>query len=295
LGRILITGASGDLGRPLSALAASRYEAAATYLSRPERVGGGRRVRLDMRDKDAVMRLVADLRPGVIIHAATSDRSADMYTAIVLSARHIAEAAHRVNARLIALSTDMVFDGRSPPYAEDSEPAPLSDYGRAKRQAEIEILKADYNVLVVRTSLIYDLTPENRQVRWMLDAIRVGKPVMLFTDEIRNPIWACNLAEVLLELAALSVTGVLHVAGGQATSRWDYGCALLAALGYDPTTVGVPVRAAEVAPGRPTDLTMQLDKARRLLRTPLLPLDQALCRAQRGDGYGQATSTTTSL
>ncbi len=290
--RLLITGASGDLGRPLSALAAQRWETTGTYFSRAY-IGGGNAVRLDLRDRSAVLALVRELRPAVIIHAAASDRSEDMVTTNLAAARHLAEAAQTVGCRLIALSTDMVFDGRNPPYREEDPPTPLSPYGEVKAANEQMFQALGGDCLVVRTSLIYDLTPENRQVRWMQEAIASGQRVTLFTDEIRQPIWAWNLAEILLELAESEQRGLLNVAGPQAMSRWEYGCALLRALGYSPDEVAVAVRAADVAPQRPRDLTLCLDRARAILKTPLLPLDEALRLAQGGYSSGHRTSTTT--
>jgi hypothetical protein len=66
------------------------------------------------------------------------------------------------------------------------------------------------------------------------------------------------------------------VAGPVPLDRWRYGSALLRALGYDPAQVAVPVRAAEVAPGRPPNCTLKLDRAREALATPLLDMSSAL-------------------
>ena len=273
--KLLITGGSGNLGRPLSALAARTWETTATYYCNP-RIGGGTPVRLDMHDREAVIGLVEQISPDVIIHTAASDRSHDMTIINRLAARHICEAARRTGARLIAISTDMVFDGSHPPYDEYDPPAPLSPYGRVKAENERFLLASYERCLIVRTSLIYDFTPDNRQVSWMLDRIRAGETVPLFVDEIRQPIWAWNLAEILLELAAGDLKGILNAAGPRPLSRWDYGSALLRALGYDPEKVARPVYAAEIAPGRPRDCTLRLDRVRQACKTPLLSLSEAV-------------------
>jgi dTDP-4-dehydrorhamnose reductase len=273
--RLIVTGASGDLGRPLSMLAASRWETIGTYVTRPQ-IGGGQAVPLDVCDRASVDALFFEWRPDVVIHTAISEHSPDMRRAIPLAARNVASAAKSIGSRLISLSTDMIFDGRNPPYGEADHPGPLSDYGKAKALAERLTLETYPAALIVRTSLIYELDSRNRQVSWMLKAIAEGQPVTLFEDEIRQPIWGPNLAEALLELASLDVSGILHVAGGSPMSRWDYGSALLAALGYDPGEVAIPIRAAEVAPNRPLNCTMCLDRARAVLRTRLLTVPEAL-------------------
>lgn len=273
--RVLITGASGDLGRPLSALASQDWDVTATYYSRRQ-VGGGTPVGIDLRNRAAVLDLIRSVRPDVIIHAAGSERSTDMVTTIAAAARNILQAAVISGSRLIALSTDMVYDGTQAPYAEDDPPTPASTYGMVKAQTEQMFLHSGVDCLVVRTSLIYDLDPANRQVAWMHETIKQGKPVTLFTDEVRQPIWAWNLAEALLELATAATVGLLNVAGPVPLTRWEFGCALLRATGYNPVEVAVPVQAVVVAPGRPRNCTLRLERARTTLRTRLLPLDEVL-------------------
>ncbi len=102
MGRLLITGASGNLGRPLSALAASSWETTGTYLHSPE-IGGGKPAQLDLRNQEAALELVLSTQPNVIIHAATSDRSTDMARTNQAAAQHITEAARTAGCRLIAL------------------------------------------------------------------------------------------------------------------------------------------------------------------------------------------------
>ncbi len=282
--RLLVTGASGNLGRPLSALAAGRWETTSTYLHNPQ-VGGGMPVRLDLKDRDATLDLVRSTRPDVIIHAAGSDRSQEMVETNRAAARHIAEAARCADCRLIALSSDMVFDGSCSPYGDDDPPTPLTPYGKVKAENEEHLLTAHHNCLVVRTSLIYDLSPANQQVAWMLETIAVDGVVTLFSDEVRQPVWAWNLAQALLELAGSPMNGRLNVAGPLPVSRWELGCALLEALGHDPAVVARPASAAETDPSRPRTLTLRLDRALACLQTPLLPLHEALRRATAQD-YG---------
>lgn len=279
--RLLITGGSGNVGRPLSKLAEVNWDTYSTYY-RNSNVGGGTSLQLDLTEADATITLVKEIKPDVIIHTAVSDQSANMYEANRQAAKNMSEAAYACGSRLIALSTDMVFDGKHAPYDDYAPPSPLSPYGKAKAENEETYRNGAGEALIVRTSLVYDLAPYNRQVSWLHKAISADKPVTLFVDEIRHPIWAVNFAEVLLELAELNITGTLNVAGPEAVNRWDYGCKLLAALGYDHNRYAVPVEASNVAPGRPANLTLKLDRIKsQLKRTALISLDDALILAQR--------------
>jgi len=273
--RLLITGASGNLGYPLSRLAVASYEVQGTYLHNSH-IGGGSAVQIDLRDRRKVSALFETVRPQAVIHTAGSDRSPDMKSTIEESAQHIAEAAARHRCRLVALSTDVIFDGTQAPYPEEAIPTPVHSYGIAKSNAERIIQQIYPAAVCVRTSLIYGFKRENRQLGWMLDRIEGGETLHLFTDEFRQPIWAWNLAEALLELVANDYPGVLNIAGGERLSRFEFGRQLLDAVEQPYEGYLEPALAANVAPNRPRDCTLALKKARNLLTTPLLTLPEAV-------------------
>lgn len=274
---LLVLGGSGTLGGPLSMLAAARgWDVIATYFTHPDGVRAGLPVQLDLRDKNALRDLVAATQPDVIVHTAVTERSGEGFAeAIRLSAEHVAALAAAHRARLIALSTDLVFDGTETIYTEDSLVRPCTDNAYAVAKVEYErIIRAVYPAaLVVRTSLIYDFEPENAQVAWMLRGIERGETLRLFTDQMRCPIWAANLAEALLELAEMDAMGLLHLVGPALMSRYDLGVGLLVAMDYDPAA---HVEAASAPDTAPKSLHLSVARAQALLtRTRLLTLDEA--------------------
>jgi dTDP-4-dehydrorhamnose reductase len=237
---LLVTGASGYLGREL--------------LRRTQAVGISS-ADVDIRDESAVADLFERLRPEAAINAAyrRDDRATTFDGAV-----HVAAAAAAVGARLVQVSTDVVFDGeKGTPYVEEDEPTPLTDYGRAKADAERGVLDAHPGALVVRTSLIYG-GPEPGPQERMAEDPDAG----FFTDEVRCPIQVGDLADALVELTRTQLAGVLHVAGADRLSRRDF-AELLARR---------PVRAASSSDSglvRPRDCSLAIDRARKALRTRL--------------------------
>jgi dTDP-4-dehydrorhamnose reductase len=266
--RLLITGGSGDLGRALCERAAlAGYDVTATYLTRPERITAGDALPLDLTDRDAVTAALDECRPDAIIHTAVPPLSApNLKQQIITSAYHLRRLCPP-ETRLVMLSSDMIFDGTRAPYKEDALPTPLSVYGQAK--AEMEQM-AD---TVVRTSLIYDFAPGNKQIDWMLERIHRGERVRLFEDEFRSAIWSVNLAEALLELLYSPLKGILNIAGPAPLSRLELGWTLLNTLGIDPAPHVEAVSAVES--GRPPNLTLDISMATLALHTPLLTLGEA--------------------
>ena len=235
-----ITGASGYLGAELL-----RQASFATS------------ERIEIRDADAVRALLGRLRPQVVIHTAYRQDGDGAWETTVDGAENVALAAHAVGARLVHLSTDVVFDGRKgSPYVEEDALCPVTEYGHAKAEAEVRVRAACPDALVVRTSLIVGGPgfPPSKHEQVALD------PALTFYDnEIRCPIQVEDLAAALLELAELDVAGVLQVAGADAVSRAE-----LAEL-----VAGHPVRRAPAPPGRPLDCSLDSSRARALLRTDL--------------------------
>jgi len=230
---LLVTGAAGYLG---SELLRQQPDALPTFHDT-----------LDVNDGDAVMRHFLKHGPDVIIH--TAYRMGDAETN-VRGAYNVALAAHRAGARLIHLSTDLVFDGEhGAPYTEDDEPRPVSEYGQQKLEAEQLVARVHPDALIVRTSLLVG-PPDGPQ-----EALARREDVEFHTDEIRTPMPVASLASALLELAVLDVAGVLHVAGPEAMSRVELAERLR----------GGPVRGRPTPPGRARNVALDSSRARALL------------------------------
>jgi dTDP-4-dehydrorhamnose reductase len=273
--RLLVIGGSGELGQQVLLAAAGTWEVHATFLRRPRPLGDESWHQLDIIDLHAVHRLMRELCPNAVIHAALSDRdrasfSSDevFHMAIVDGGRYVAEAAAAVGARCIVLSTDLVFDGRRGNYTEDDPPYPIIGYGQAKADMERALLALGTDLAIVRTSLILTLEPMGKHVAWIVDAPQRGEHRDLFTDELRCPIWSDQLAAALLELATHDYRGLLHVAGPEVSHRYALGLALADYFGLDPSFI-TPALSAESGLNRPLDCTLDCNRAYRLLKTPI--------------------------
>jgi dTDP-4-dehydrorhamnose reductase len=266
--RLLVSGASGYLGAHAARLAAARgWAVTGTFHTRPTNLPGSTARPLDLTDRAAVHMAVADTRPDAILHTACSNRDAENVAAIVPAARHLAEAAQAAGARLVHVSTDLVFDGEHAPYEDHSAPCPIMDYGRAKAEAEVVVAALCPGAAVVRPSLIWALDPLNKQTGWLVEGVKRGSRVTLFTDEIRCPVHLDDLTRLLLALAERrEVTGPLNAGGPQPLNRWAFGLRLLAALGMGRGRNVVPGTVGESGLARARDLTLRSLRAQALSR-----------------------------
>jgi dTDP-4-dehydrorhamnose reductase len=268
--RLLITGASGQLGAYLLRRLHDRDTAVIAWShSRTGELFGIPLRPVDLADPDGLAAAFRPARPDIVLHSAALARIADCH--------RDPERAHRVNAagsaalarlaaeagaRLVMVSTDLVFDGERAPYREQDPPAPVTVYGGSKAEAEAAVLAAP-RAAVVRVSLLFGPSLSGRPGFFdeQVNALRGGRPVNLFADEWRTPVDLVTAAGALLALARSDFTGLLHVGGPERLSRLEMGQRLAAFLGADPSVI-VPSRRDQAPAAEPRPRDISLDSSR---------------------------------
>ncbi len=206
--KTLVLGSEGQLGQALIAAAPAEFDFV-----------GMDRAELDITDADRVLKACREFRPAVIINAAgytavdDAESHADLAQAVnVDGPRNIAVAAKEVNARLIHISTDFVFDGEAvEPYRTDSVTNPLSVYGQTKRDSETAVLDVlPETAAVVRTAWLYSCTGSNL-VKTMLRLMGTRDELSVVADQRGTPTWANSLAEAVWALVEVrEFHGIYH-------------------------------------------------------------------------------------
>jgi dTDP-4-dehydrorhamnose reductase len=267
--RVLVTGGTGYLGRVIVDRYAAQHDDVHALWHR-QAAGASDGVtwhRTELADKDDTDALVARLRPDLVVHTAYS-MTVDADVVNGSAPGDLATASRTVGARFVHLSTDVVFDGSRGGYGEDDAVHPITPYGRAKAVGEQVVRAADPDALIVRTSLLYGGTTPGPQERLVARALD-GDDVAFFVDEVRNVVQVDDLADAVVELAERTTTGVLHVAGADAISRYDFARLLARSAGRDPDGLR-GARSAGLDPPRPLDCTLDCTRARRLLTSARL-------------------------
>ncbi len=290
-GATLVLGGSGFLGAHVvvcigpEAIAASREAGP---------VDPARFVRLDARKPGDLERVLAEVSPARIVDCAaySSVGEAEAHPDIARQLnvdvpRTLARWCAQTGARLVHVSTDLVFGAREPGpggFREEDPPGPVSEYGRSKVAGEAAVLEAHPDALVVRLPLMYgeSLGRGRGASDSLLAAIERGDRPVVFTDEWRTPLEVNNAAQALAELSARSDRGILHVAGPDRVSRHEFALVVLESRrpGRTPPSelVTAGTRAAARHATRPADVSLDASRARGLLATPLLGVRAGLQR-----------------
>jgi dTDP-4-dehydrorhamnose reductase len=270
--RIVVTGASGQLGSSLLArLAGGPHEVIAWSGSRAGAYGPFKLKPVDLTDAFAVSEALALADADVVIHAAAvtsaeaARREPDKAWAVnVLGTRLLADWAARSDRRLLFTSTDLVFDGNGSWYREDDPAEPILEYGRTKRAAELLALAVPRG-LVARLSLLHGSSPGGKSGYFdrALDALEAGVPQAFFIDEFRTPLSYDTAACSLLRLAESDWAGLIHVGGRERLSRFELMRRAAVARGISPhLVVGNRRMDALLAEPRPADVSLDTSRLR---------------------------------
>jgi len=283
--RVLVTGGNGQLGRDLRDVLAGSVPAGGLEPAVPVTgidVLSTDVDTVDIVDRTAVATAVEGFRPQVVIHGgaftAVDRCESEIDTAFAVNAigtRHVAEAARRVGAHLVYVSTDYVFDGRlDRPYVEWDAPDPPSVYGRSKLAGELEVAAAGGGSTIVRTAWVSGAHGANMvKTVLRLAADDHGGPLRFVDDQHGTPTFTADLAPAIVRLALDRRPGTFHVTNQGETTWFGFARAVLAAAGFDPGRVE-PIATGDLDPPRPAPrpANSRLDNAAlRLCGLPLLP------------------------
>ena len=241
--KLLITGANGQLGHELvRATVAAGHEVVATSHET-----------LDITDKSAVDTAITAARPDVVIHAAAWTAvdacESDPDKAMLVNGtatKYIADAAHAVGAHVVYISTDYVFDGsKTSAYDEEDAPNPQSVYGASKLEGERALGPND---AIVRIAWVCGFYGGN-MVKTILRLAE--QPQLKFVDDqIGNPTFADDAAEMIVRLATGKRPGTWHVTNQGDVSWYEFAREVLMAAGFDAGKVA-PIKTYELQPPRP--------------------------------------------
>lgn len=252
--KVFVTGVGGQLGYDvMNKLKKRGHEAVGTDIldSVPQ---DHEYIKLDITDKDAVTKAIADIKPDAVIHcaawtavdAAEDEENRDKVFAINAEGpRNIAQACKAVDCKMIQISTDYVFDGQGerPWEPDDKNYAPLSVYGKSKLEGELAVAETLEKYYIVRIAWVFGVNGKNF-IKTMLNVGKKYPEVRVVSDQIGTPTYTYDLARLLVDMAETDKYGYYHATNeGGYISWYDFTCEIFRQAGY--TTKVTPVTTEE--------------------------------------------------
>jgi dTDP-4-dehydrorhamnose reductase len=260
--KVFVTGVAGQLGHDvMNELAARGYEGVGTDLA-PEYSGiqDGSAVTtmpyvsLDITDAEAVAKVIAEVKPDAIVHCAAwtavdlaedEDKQDKVKAINVSGTQHLAEAAKAVDAKMVYISTDYVFNGQgTEPWDPDCRDyAPLNVYGQSKLGGELAVAETLDKYFIVRIAWVFGLNGKNF-IRTMLNVGKTHPEVRVVNDQIGTPTYTLDLARLLVDMLETEKYGYYHATNeGGYISWYDFTVEIYRQAGLD--TKVTPVTTEE--------------------------------------------------
>ncbi|MDA8226874.1 MAG: dTDP-4-dehydrorhamnose reductase [Desulfitobacterium hafniense] len=223
--KVLITGAGGQLGTDLILLLRQEPERYQVFpLVRHE---------LDITNREEVEKALQTIRPDIVIHTAAytnvdrAETEPDKAYAVNATAiRHLAKAVEQLQAKLVYLSTDYIFDGKKgSPYQESDIANPLNIYGKSKLEGEKFVQSISTRYFIVRTSWLYGRHGSNF-VKTMLTLAQEHSKLAVVTDQVGSPTYTVDLARFIQVLMETDHYGIFHAANSGQCSWYEFSTAI---------------------------------------------------------------------
>jgi len=284
--KLLVTGASGLLGSKLPKLATKKsFQVYSVYHQHTPQQGTP--IQFDISKKTSTEKTFNEIKPDIVVHAAALthvDRCETQkelaWKINVQGTENIAKLCRRNRTYLVYVSTDYVFNGEKGNYREADLPAPINHYGTTKLKGEEYAQSLALDVCIARTSVVYGSIPATGKTNfalWLLDKLRRDEEVKIVTDQTNSPTLNTNLANMILEIVDRRLTGIYHLAGATALSRYDFAKALAEEFNLN-TQLIKPVTSREIAwkAKRPRNSSLNVAKATQTLGSKPLKIHEAL-------------------
>lgn len=264
--RLLVIG-GGLLGREVARASRDDFETALTYNT----------TRLEMEDCQTYQMditqnvdLIKSLSPDYIILTAAMtdvdrcevDRES-AWRVNVLGPGKVAAAANEIDARLVYVSTDYVFNGEQGMYKEGDPVAPINSYGESKLAGERMVQQICPHCVIARTSVLYGWNPGRLNfVTWAINQLKQGARINIVRDQFNSPTLASDLADMILRIR--DCEGLFHTCGSERISRYDFSIGIAEAFGLDESLI-TPLASDKLSwkARRPMDSSLDVLKVSR--------------------------------
>ncbi|MDY4278075.1 MAG: dTDP-4-dehydrorhamnose reductase [Faecalicoccus sp.] len=287
--KIFVTGVAGQLGHDVMNELASRgytgigTDLAETYsgIQDDTYVTKAEYMPLDITNADDVMKTIQNVKPDVVVHCAAwtavdlaedEDKQAKVKAINVDGTKNIADACKKVDAKMVYISTDYVFDGQgTEPWQPDCKDyKPLNVYGQTKLGGELAVSKTLDKYFIVRIAWVFGKNGNNF-IKTMLNIGKKYDTLKVVNDQIGTPTYTYDLARLLVDMIETDKYGYYHATNeGGYISWYDFACEIFRQAGY--TTKVVPVTTEEYGLSKAArPFNSRLDKSK-LLENGFKPL-----------------------
>jgi len=266
--KILITGASGQLGNSVVNQLNGKFELLATdiIIHNLKTVDIPFSI-LDITDSEQIKNVISQFTPEVIINlAAYTDVDGcelNPENAYLLNTKSVEMLSANFNGQFIQISTDYVFDGHNGPYGENDQINPINEYGKTKLEAENILQNSSNNWCILRTNVLFDYFRDTEAsfIKWVIDSLGSNQSINVVDDQWNNPTWTQNLAEIIELVINKNVEGIYNYGGSEYLNRYEFAQVITNIFNLDKTLISpISTKSLDQAAQRPLKGGLETEK-----------------------------------
>jgi dTDP-4-dehydrorhamnose reductase len=231
---------------------------------------------LDVSNRSDVKSLVSSFRPDVILNAAAianvdlcETEREQAWKVNVTAVENLVEVCRRIGAKLVHISTDYVFDGKTGNYTEEDRAHPINYYGKTKLAGENIIISGGIEHAILRTILIYGggINVKNNFGLWLVNNLNRRQHIQCVDDQISNPTHVYDIAFAMQSVIDQNISGLFHVCGAETVSRYNFALKTAEIFGFDSSLIK-PSKTSEIQrpAQRPLNTSFIFEKAKKAFR-----------------------------
>jgi dTDP-4-dehydrorhamnose reductase len=228
--RVLVTGADGQLGYDMvKRLNENSIECLGTSINE-----------LDLTNETQTNKVITNYNPDVVVHCAAYtavDKAEDerelCYNVNVLGTKYVAAACKDIDAKMVYISTDYVFDGKGDqPFEVTDQPNPINYYGKTKYEGELEVQKLLDKYFIIRISWVFGKNGNNF-VKTMLRLAKERDEISVVADQIGSPTYTYDLTRLIVDMIQTEKYGIYHATNEGYCSWYEFASEIFRQAGLE--------------------------------------------------------------
>lgn len=285
--RIVFTGITGLLGKYFLKNRKKGYEIIGVG-NKNIHLNSGNIFKIDITDKKLVSDFIKKINPEIIVHAASLGNvdycemhPDEAYQVNIEGTRNIVKAAKKINAKVIFISSNAIYDGSNPLYDEKSKPNPIDIYGKTKMEGEKLVTKSGLRYVILRLITMYGWPPRKGRgnpVTWIIENLKKGQRVKVVNDIYNNHLWAGQATDAIWAVINKNITNDLfNIAGKDSLNRFDLALNTAKAFNLDTSLISaVSSDFFKNIAKRPKDTCFNTGKMEKVLGIKPLSINKGL-------------------
>lgn len=290
--KILVLGGSGIVGETFLEKA-NQHQLLATYDKNKINLSNVITFQIHLPDDSILLKkLIIDEHPDVVINSMAysnadfcEENKEKTYDLHVKITKLITTICKEINTKLIFLSSDYVFGNEKERYQENDLPNPINYYGKTKYEAE-KIVLNDTNNLVLRTSLIYGSSAKVRFLNFVIDKLEKEEEIYAYDDIFNSATFVDELIDAILKSIDFNVTGILHIAGSNCISRFEFANTIAKIFNFNHKLIKpISITTAKLKAQRPIKPCLDNSKASKILKIKFSTIQEGIKQIHKQKNY----------